>query len=130
MKARSKNTAGFGDESRPYMRFHVPANGQHPHSASGQPMPTALAQPEFTIEEHLRVQREIEARAHQFWLAQGCALKSALNCWRKAEDEVLAEFVKKRLQCHPRPTTVRGAHTKTGGTCSSRTATIHPSPAP
>jgi hypothetical protein len=62
------------------------------------PVPAVQAQTEFTIEEHLRVQREIEERAHRFWFAKGCALKSALDDWLKAENEVLAEFAKTLMQ--------------------------------
>jgi hypothetical protein len=64
------------------------------HSASAEPPPAVRLQVPFTIEEHLRVQREIEERAHRFWFAKGCALKIALDDWLKAEAEVLAEFAK------------------------------------
>jgi hypothetical protein len=68
----------------------------------------------FTIEEHLRVQREIEERAHRFWFAKGCALKNALNDWLKAEAEVLAEFAKSLTQCQQTQPASDGTQTKTG----------------
>lgn len=129
MKTQSNTTAGSGKKSRPSMQFHLPANGQHPHSASGQQMSAARDQSEFTIEEHLRVQQEIEERAHRLWLAQGGVFKSAISYWLQAEDEVLAEFFKKRLLCDAGPPAVSGSHTKTGGTSLSRTATPHASSA-
>jgi hypothetical protein len=55
----------------------------------------------FTIEEHLRVQVEIEERAHQFWFAKGCTSNNALYDWLKAENEVLAEFARTRMQSCP-----------------------------
>jgi hypothetical protein len=61
--------------------------------AAGRPVSAVPAPGEFTIEDHFRVQRDIEERAHRFWFAKGCALKSALNDWLKAEEEVLAEFI-------------------------------------
>jgi Protein of unknown function (DUF2934) len=70
----------------------------------------------FTIEEHLRVQREIEERAHRFWFAKGCALKSALEDWLKAENEVLAEFAKTLTQRQQVQPASDGTQTKTGKT--------------
>lgn len=100
MKMQSKITARSGNKWRPAVQFQAAENRQQSSPDSGQPMPAVRAQNEFTVEEHLRVQREIEERAHRFWLAKGCALKNALNDWLKAEDEVLAEFVKARTQRH------------------------------
>ena len=101
MKPQSKIANPSGKTTSPALRLYASADGQQPHSTSGQPMPAVRAQSEFTVEEHLRVQREIEERAHGFWLAKGCALRNALNDWLIAEEEVLAEFVKARTQRHP-----------------------------
>jgi hypothetical protein len=109
MKTLSKITARSGIKSCPAVQFHAAANCQQLPPDSGQPMPAVRAQNEFTIEEHLRVQREIEERAHRFWFANGCAVKNALNDWLKAEDEVLAEFVK----AHPKRPPVQPASNKT-----------------
>jgi hypothetical protein len=81
--------------------------------SSSQPIPAAH---DFTIEEHRKVQLEIERRAHRFWLTNGCVLSSALNDWLMAENEVLAEFVKTRPQCHPVQPARRETKTNTGGT--------------
>lgn len=71
---------------------------QPDRSAAGQPQPPARAQAEITMQEHLRVQREIEGHAYRFWLAAGRGQQGALADWLKAEEEVLSEFVKKRMQ--------------------------------
>jgi hypothetical protein len=68
----------------------------------------------FTIEEHLQVQWEIEERAHRFWFAKGCALKSALDDWLKAENEVLAEFAKMLTQRQQVQPVSGGTQIKTG----------------
>jgi hypothetical protein len=73
----------------------------------------------FTIEEHLRVQREIEERAHRFWFAKGCALKNALDDWLKAEAEVLAEFAKTLTQRQQAQPVSVETQTKTKGTSAS-----------
>jgi hypothetical protein len=113
MKTQSKIISRAGDKSRPAVQFQAAANRQQPPH-SGQPMAAVRAQNEFSFEEHLRVQREIEERAHCFWFAKGCALKNALNDWLKAEDEVLAEFVKARTQRHPAQPVSNETQTKTG----------------
>jgi hypothetical protein len=94
MKAHSKSPASCRKEPSPSGRLHPQANIRQLHPVSIQPTLAIQAQDPFTIEEHLRVQREIEERAHRFWFAKGCALKSALDDWLKAEAEVLAEFAK------------------------------------
>jgi hypothetical protein len=99
-------------------QFHASANGSPPDSAS-EPTSSAVPVPnEFTLEEHLRVQREIEERAHRSWFAKGCALTSALNDWLKAEAEVLAEFVTARTQRPPAPPVPNEAPTRTEATRS------------
>ena len=114
MKTQSKITARSGNKSRPDIQFHAAANRQQPPPDSGLPKPAVRSQNEFSFEEHLRVQREIEERAHRFWFAKGCAVKNALNDWLKAEDEVLAEFVKARTQRHPAQPVSNATQTKTG----------------
>ncbi len=46
----------------------------------------------FTVEEHLRVQAQIEKRAHEFWQEGGCRQEAPLSDWLRAESEVLREF--------------------------------------
>src|SRR5258708_35500210 len=49
--------------------------------------------PLFTVYDHLRVQQQIEERAHELWHAGGCCDQSAMSDWLQAEREVLAQFV-------------------------------------
>jgi len=49
--------------------------------------------PLFTVEDHLRVQQQIEARANELWREGGCCDQSALSDWLRAEREVLEQFV-------------------------------------
>ena len=49
--------------------------------------------PLFTVEDHLRVQQQIEARANELWREGGCADGEALRDWLRAEREVLEQFV-------------------------------------
>ena len=49
--------------------------------------------PLFTVEEHLRMQQQIEARANELWREGGCADGEALRDWLRAEREVLEQFV-------------------------------------
>ena len=49
--------------------------------------------PLFTVDDHLRVQHQIELRANEFWRAGGCSEHSALSNWLRAERKVLEEFV-------------------------------------
>jgi hypothetical protein len=51
---------------------------------------------DFTVEEHLAVQRHIEQRAYQLGCAQPCS-GCPLQHWLQAENEVLAEFIRRRL---------------------------------
>src|ERR1700722_12585808 len=43
----------------------------------------------FRVEEHLRVQQQIERRARALWLAGGCRDGAALNDWLQAEHEIV-----------------------------------------
>jgi len=126
MKAQSKITTRFGNNSRESDQFRAAAIHQQVPPASSQPVP---AQYEFTIEEHLNVQRKIEERAHRFWLTNGCALRSTLNDWLKAENEVLAEFMKTRTPRHPVQSTPRETKTKDAGTPVLMPAIFHQAPA-
>ena len=56
--------------------------------------------PLFAVEDHLRVQQQIEARANELWREGGCGDQSASNHWLRAEREVLEQFV---LAYDPRP---------------------------
>jgi hypothetical protein len=47
----------------------------------------------FTVDDHLRVQHQIEERAHELWRAGGCREESVLSDWLQAEREVLEQFV-------------------------------------
>ena len=48
----------------------------------------------FTVEEHLRVQRQIEERAHALWHAGGSRPDCALSDWLMAESVVLEQFIR------------------------------------
>jgi DUF2934 family protein len=47
----------------------------------------------FRVEEHFRVQQQIERRANELWRAGGCRHGTALNDWLQAESEVVEQFV-------------------------------------
>jgi hypothetical protein len=47
----------------------------------------------FSGPEHIRVQQEIERRAHELWCAGGCRDGTALNDWLHAEGEVMEKFI-------------------------------------
>ena len=47
----------------------------------------------FTVDDHLRVQHQIEVRANELWRAGGCREDSAFSDWLRAECEVLEQFV-------------------------------------
>lgn len=55
--------------------------------------------PLFSVDDHLRVQHQIEVRANELWCAGGRCEDSALNDWLRAEREVLEQFV---LACNAR----------------------------
>lgn len=57
--------------------------------------------PEFTIAEHLAVQKKIEVRAYLLWQAAGCPLETAVSDWRQAEIDVLLEFCLEYRARHP-----------------------------
>src|SRR5271163_2447994 len=45
------------------------------------------------VEEHCRVQQQIERRANELWCAGGCRHGTALNDWLQAEREVVEQFI-------------------------------------
>ena len=47
---------------------------------------------EFSVLDHLLVQREIEKRAYALWLAEGNRPSSRLSDWLRAECEVVTRF--------------------------------------
>jgi hypothetical protein len=47
---------------------------------------------DFTAEDHLRVQQQIERRPYGLWVAEGCPEGSSLRNWLRAEREVLTQF--------------------------------------
>jgi Protein of unknown function (DUF2934) len=48
----------------------------------------------FRVEEHFRVQQQIERRANELWRAGGCRHDTALNDWLQAEGEVVEQFIR------------------------------------
>ena len=52
--------------------------------------------PVFTVAEHLNVQKQIEQRAYELWLAGGSHQNGALENWVRAEREVLEDFIQAR----------------------------------
>ena len=63
----------------------------------------------LAAEQHLRAQTNIERRAHQLWLAQGCRAGVALNDWIRAECEVvqnLCQALLSRNSREPEPDSV------------------------
>lgn len=47
---------------------------------------------ELTMQEHLWLEREMQHRAHELWLAGGCRRRSALDHWLQAERETWGRF--------------------------------------
>ena len=114
MKTKAQSAALSGKKLRPAARLQSPARLQQPQTASSQPTPEARGPDALAIKEHLRVQREIEERARRLWCAAGSPTAGAINHWLKAEDEVLAEFVKSRKRRQPEPA-LKGTQKATGG---------------
>ena len=56
--------------------------------------------PAFTVADHLKVQMQIEQRAHELWLAEGAHENTALDNWLNAEHEVLEEFIQAYKNSH------------------------------
>ena len=53
---------------------------------------------QFTIQEHLEVQRQIEQCAYRLWVMCGGQAGQTLGCWLKAESLVLGRFIKARTR--------------------------------
>jgi hypothetical protein len=51
---------------------------------------------QFTMQEHLEVQRQIEQCAYRFWVKCGGHASYTLGNWLKAESLVLGQFIKAR----------------------------------
>lgn len=71
---------------------------------SRQLIPVLWTQDLFAIAEHRRVQRSIEARAHEIWRNGGRPAGQALGHWLAAEDEVLMELARdpgRLMPLHP-----------------------------
>ena len=47
----------------------------------------------FTVAEHLKVQLQVERRAHELWCAGGFRDGNGLSDWLRAEGEVLEQFI-------------------------------------
>jgi hypothetical protein len=68
---------------------------------------------QFTIEEHLRVQNQIEKRSHELWQRNGSRPGAPLPDWLRAEGEVLREFILSRqVRASAGPPTLSGRHRK------------------
>jgi hypothetical protein len=55
----------------------------------------------LTADDHLQVQKEIESRALELWLAGGCRQTASLHDWLQAEREILEQFIRDRLRRRP-----------------------------
>jgi hypothetical protein len=56
----------------------------------------------LATEQHLRVQTNIEQRAHQLWFAQGCRPGDAFGDWIRAECEVVQNLCQALLSRNTR----------------------------
>ena len=92
-----------GDKTDRWVTRGSSAFSRRPGSAFRNSIPAGQVHNEFTGEDHLLVQRKIEERAHLIWIANVLVPHSMLDDWLKAEDEVLLEFVEKRMLDQPRP---------------------------
>jgi hypothetical protein len=114
MTAQFKIEVLGGGKARRSARLDPSAAGRRSDSASGKPMLGGRVQNEFTVEEHLLVQRQIEERARRIWSANGFASQNPLDDWLNAEDEVLTEFTQARMQSRRMPLALRHEPDKTG----------------
>jgi DUF2934 family protein len=55
----------------------------------------------LSADDHLRVQKEIERRAHELWLAGGCRQTASLHDWLQAEREIMEQFIRDRFRRRP-----------------------------
>ena len=95
---------------RTVLDTHQAICGHPKRPVNAQPHTTAAGQA-LTAEEHIRVQKRIEARAYAKWVASGCRNATALRDWVEAEEEVLVEFCRRRM----RPAARGGASCGTRG---------------
>ena len=49
--------------------------------------------PVFSVADHLKVQQQIEKRAHEIWCMRRHQQDTALDDWLRAEREVLEDFI-------------------------------------
>jgi hypothetical protein len=120
MTAQCKIAVHGGGKARLSARLSPPAAGRRSDSASGNPMPGGRVLNEFTCEEHLLVQWQIEERARRIWSANGFASQYSLDDWLKAEDEVLTEFARARMQSGRMQMAPRLEQDKTGNSQRKR----------
>ena len=59
-----------------------------------------VKKPFFTIEDHLRVQQQIEEHAHVLWHAGGCRHDCALSDWLMAECVIIKQFIQAHVERH------------------------------
>jgi hypothetical protein len=74
--------------------------------------------PLFAVDDHVRVQQQIEERAYELWRAGGCRGQAALSDWPQAEREVLEQFVLAyalRPSARPEPNRKPAAEVKAAG---------------
>jgi len=74
--------------------FHT--TGQNESGCPSKRLLRVLSQ--FTIQEHLEVQRQIEQCAYRFWVKCGGHASHTLGNWLKAESLVLGHFIKARTR--------------------------------
>ncbi len=63
----------------------------------------ADAPPQFTVDDHLRVQFQIEQRAHELWVLGGFRQGVSFDDWLQAEREIIERFVRARSSDDRRP---------------------------
>jgi hypothetical protein len=97
---RKNNQAGIPISAANHVVTVVVRRGRQPGLAihALQPEP-----PGFTWKDHLRVQREIERRAHHYWHVEGGGANHDLSHWLRAERELLEEFILSRMPAGPEP---------------------------
>jgi hypothetical protein len=59
-----------------------------------------VKKPFFAVEDHLRVQHQIEEHAHALWHAGGCRYDCALSDWLMAEGVVIEQFIQAHVEWH------------------------------
>jgi Protein of unknown function (DUF2934) len=59
-----------------------------------------VEKPFFAIEDHLRVQQQIEEHAQALWHAGGCRHAGALSDWLMAEGVIIKQFIQAHVERH------------------------------